>query len=424
MHASWAAAIIAAMLGVDVGWQPLEDGTYEYIIQIEPELAARLDESYVLEVGVLPEMRNVSRYRIIVGRAVLPRKTRPGDAPASANSRPSIAEPGVATTDEVDGASSSAPAWSGRATAPTPSLSDAPSYQPPPLIGSEPDRPSDSATETEPDTQTGRGTGLLKDPSRPKAPTLLGRPEEEPVAGDTPTEGAETDITAPTSDDPPAAEEKTTGDSAVDEGSAEEQPVEETPASGGYAPPPSTPGGYSPPPSTTTPSTTPPSTTPYAPPSDTTSVDPLAPTDVASTDVSSETSEDTPLAPRTSVAENFDTAKSAEPEKLRPWDGQVAHTSGHDPGHDQGSGDEEEAAASVAATDNSATGPAAAPVTAPSADTTAEPGKPWGLLIGSWFLLFISVGANAFLVWIAWEARSRLKALLDRTQLTHSPAGA
>jgi hypothetical protein len=68
-----AAILLAmAMFGVDVGWQELEDGSIEYIIQIEPQLVGSLQDGHDLTSGIRPELRNIRRYRVVVGSADLP----------------------------------------------------------------------------------------------------------------------------------------------------------------------------------------------------------------------------------------------------------------------------------------------------------------------------------------------------------------
>ena len=46
-----------AAVGVDYGWQPTADGNLEYIIQIEPELLAAMDEGTPItsEVALPPD---------------------------------------------------------------------------------------------------------------------------------------------------------------------------------------------------------------------------------------------------------------------------------------------------------------------------------------------------------------------------------
>ncbi|MEK6247808.1 MAG: hypothetical protein N2C12_06480, partial [Planctomycetales bacterium] len=65
---------VAAVIGVDVGWQPLATGGLEYVIQIEPHQLKTLKPGDEISVGVRPELRDVRRYRIIVGTGPLPRE--------------------------------------------------------------------------------------------------------------------------------------------------------------------------------------------------------------------------------------------------------------------------------------------------------------------------------------------------------------
>ena len=45
----------------------------------------------------------------------------------------------------------------------------------------------------------------------------------------------------------------------------------------------------------------------------------------------------------------------------------------------------------------------------------AEPAQPWLPLTAALFALFASLGGNIYLVWVAWDARSRYRALVGRT---------
>ena len=86
--------VAVALPGIDVGWIQLPDGSYEYIIQIEPEMLERLREGHDLRSDLPPALRNVSRYQIRVGTAPLPHEgippelvgqpARPVDAMANA----------------------------------------------------------------------------------------------------------------------------------------------------------------------------------------------------------------------------------------------------------------------------------------------------------------------------------------------------
>ena len=68
------AVILVALtaLGVDVGWQEIEDGSIEYIIQIEPQLVESLKDGHDLTSGIRPELRHIRRYRIVIGSKKLP----------------------------------------------------------------------------------------------------------------------------------------------------------------------------------------------------------------------------------------------------------------------------------------------------------------------------------------------------------------
>ncbi len=74
--------LAAAVLGVDVGWQPLPGGGMEYIIQIEPELLEALRRGEVVVSQVPPQVKDVRQYRIVIGRGrwepLSPARTRAG----------------------------------------------------------------------------------------------------------------------------------------------------------------------------------------------------------------------------------------------------------------------------------------------------------------------------------------------------------
>ncbi|NIL98466.1 MAG: hypothetical protein GTO53_11265 [Planctomycetales bacterium] len=87
MQAILVAAIAA--VGVDVGWQSTENGETEYIIQIEPHQLKTLKPGDKLDVGVRPQLRNISSFQIVVGDAELPRIERsPKLSLASPDDRP------------------------------------------------------------------------------------------------------------------------------------------------------------------------------------------------------------------------------------------------------------------------------------------------------------------------------------------------
>ncbi len=75
-----ALVIIVAVYGVDVGWQPTGDGQLEYIIQVEPQLLEAMREGQAITSEILPEVRGVRRFRIVVGNDELPRIGQTPDA--------------------------------------------------------------------------------------------------------------------------------------------------------------------------------------------------------------------------------------------------------------------------------------------------------------------------------------------------------
>ena len=68
----------ASCLGVMFGWQPMPDGSHkvEYIVQIEPELAATLQEGQSIPItsDIPDDIGPIGRIRIVVGRDELPRQ--------------------------------------------------------------------------------------------------------------------------------------------------------------------------------------------------------------------------------------------------------------------------------------------------------------------------------------------------------------
>jgi len=63
----FAAVVLVLTLGVDVGWQPLEDGELEYVVQIEPDLWELMRDGEEITSELPPDIRGVRRYRIKVG---------------------------------------------------------------------------------------------------------------------------------------------------------------------------------------------------------------------------------------------------------------------------------------------------------------------------------------------------------------------
>ena len=66
--------VAMAATGVDVGWQPLDEGGFEYIIQIEPEMLESLLAGQAIQSDLPPFLQDVRTYRIVVGNEALPRE--------------------------------------------------------------------------------------------------------------------------------------------------------------------------------------------------------------------------------------------------------------------------------------------------------------------------------------------------------------
>jgi len=74
--------IAALALGIDVGWQPLPKEGMEYIIQIPPQSLDTLAAGEILRSDVPREVKDIRRYRILVGTATLPRRLPAAAQPA------------------------------------------------------------------------------------------------------------------------------------------------------------------------------------------------------------------------------------------------------------------------------------------------------------------------------------------------------
>jgi len=94
--------IALAALGVETGWQPLENGQgLEYIIQIDRQLFESLQQGDSLTSSLPEEVRNVRQYRIVVGNDRLPRKNLAAQR-TSPETPTQTERAGSAMTSEVD----------------------------------------------------------------------------------------------------------------------------------------------------------------------------------------------------------------------------------------------------------------------------------------------------------------------------------
>ena len=97
--------LASVTVGVDVGWQPLAGGGFEYIIQIEPETLESLKAGNDIISEIPPELVGVRRYRITVGTGPVPRIGTPPEV-ASGQFRP--ADQSASSQAEAQGVSSQA----------------------------------------------------------------------------------------------------------------------------------------------------------------------------------------------------------------------------------------------------------------------------------------------------------------------------
>jgi len=82
MNGTLLVLLATTTVGIDVGWQPLDNGGVEYIIQIDPETLSTVQrEGFTVEVP--PQIRNIHRFQVVVGYAELPRQ-----APTFTDMRP------------------------------------------------------------------------------------------------------------------------------------------------------------------------------------------------------------------------------------------------------------------------------------------------------------------------------------------------
>jgi len=65
--------ISSAVLGVDFGYQPTDQGQLEYIIQIEPDAIEKLKAGEAIQVGLPPNVQRVQVFRVQVGDSELPK---------------------------------------------------------------------------------------------------------------------------------------------------------------------------------------------------------------------------------------------------------------------------------------------------------------------------------------------------------------
>ena len=81
-------ALVTLVLGIDVGWQPLDGGGLEYIIQIEPQLLSTLREGQDIVSDLPPALEGVKTCRVTVGTGRVPRVANCPTSSATASASP------------------------------------------------------------------------------------------------------------------------------------------------------------------------------------------------------------------------------------------------------------------------------------------------------------------------------------------------
>jgi len=90
------AIVAATLIATDVGWQPLPDGGFEYIIQIKPQSLNTLESGQDISSQLPPRLRGMRGYRITVGNAKLPHQGEPPPVePATPDTAPATNDPGL-----------------------------------------------------------------------------------------------------------------------------------------------------------------------------------------------------------------------------------------------------------------------------------------------------------------------------------------
>ncbi|MFV2066679.1 MAG: hypothetical protein ACC645_06825 [Pirellulales bacterium] len=183
--------IALATVGVETGWQPLDRGGLEYIIQIEPSLLDALRSGEAITSEIPPAVEGVRRYRIVVGRDPVPR-VGANRSPLPAGPAP---DPPQASTGNRPAAAAEPARYPGMESAPlvqaehTGDPSIAPALPPPPA---EDERPQiDPRLPAPPDSQfedhTHKADGTHKTDQQPSV-TLPGN-HDRPPASERPSAG-------------------------------------------------------------------------------------------------------------------------------------------------------------------------------------------------------------------------------------------
>jgi hypothetical protein len=95
--------VVAASIGIDVGWQPVDEGGYEFLLQIDPAQLETLKAGEPLTSDLPPLPGRVVRVHWMVGTDPLPQTTLPAATPENATPQDAVSQdaapPATAPTD-------------------------------------------------------------------------------------------------------------------------------------------------------------------------------------------------------------------------------------------------------------------------------------------------------------------------------------
>lgn len=85
--------VAATAIGINVGWQPLSNGGFEYIIQIEPQTLESLQRGEDITSLLPPSVQGLRGYRITMGNAPLPHQDEPPPSEPAPSAPPAVVAP-------------------------------------------------------------------------------------------------------------------------------------------------------------------------------------------------------------------------------------------------------------------------------------------------------------------------------------------
>jgi hypothetical protein len=459
--------VVAALsLGVEVGWQPLAGGGFEYIVQIEPQMLESLRAGQEIISEIPPELRGVRRYRLVVGTGPLPRIGSPPAAERHSTDGPDRSVPAAATL--------TSPAGSGAPLSveprPTPASSASsvlervraaraergalvsPPLESPgggdrsaPAEGSPPPQPPASGSlmlspdprgATSPAASPSAG-GAARYGDLPRVGPDAGEPPRSvgaaPASADDPPPSVATGASGPAAvvDPAPAGRDPFTpaiGDPFASKPLVGADPSDRAVTSPAHSPASAVGDRYA------SPSGAPPdpfampamSSAPRNPPADAASLSPAGaspslPTGDRYADRYAGAPAASPSAGGTSRREADDAAASAVPRVFEPSPTPrlASYSAPSAP-----SGAASTAAAARPSSPKSGTPMQPSSAVPSSSDATAGDAAPGAALGASWLValaLFASLGGNAYLAWILWHVRLRYRAVIDRWKLRRKP---